>query len=98
MELGPFKLLHIGEINVNDLCREVNVFTFTGQNSNGENDTSMVEEIADFDDNKEQIVLPLEENMRDQQISNLINRCKETVTENGKKKVTPCEGNLGRWF
>ena len=59
-------------MKVEDLCQNVNLFTFTGKHKDSDNDESIVQEINDFDNAKEQLLITQEDESKHEDVLHLL--------------------------
>ena len=86
---GPFKMMYIGLMEVEDLCKNVNLFTFTGKHSH--NDESIVEEINDFDDTNDQLLITQEDQSQNEDLAHLLAIRTEKVSEIFATDIETCQ-------
>jgi len=73
--------MHIGDLEVTDLCRDANLFTFTTPTNENITTSLYNDDIEDYHDEKPLILLNNEYEYQDNDMTNLLRNCEEIISK-----------------
>ena len=78
---GFYKLMHIGDLEVIDLCRDANVFTFTTSSNDSIRMSLYNDDIQDYHDDKPLSLLNNEYEHLENDMTNLLKNCGQIISK-----------------